>query len=148
MAYMNSRRRASDELRKISDAIDESILGASAEELREELVAQGLDPAKVVAEMDAIAEKAKTAGAKARLERAKDAVKSFNSERPQTQTIDRATLRSDLRQMRSGRANNDDRMMMAARKGKKLSESDEEGTLDDLALLKALEAKDSEAADE
>src|SRR6516164_9839373 len=111
MAHMNSRHRASDELRRIGDAIDESILDASAEELQEELAAQGLDPAKVIAEMGAIAERAKTAAAKARLERAKDAVKSFNSGRLQTKAIDRAGLRSNLRQMRSGRANNDDGMM-------------------------------------
>jgi hypothetical protein len=36
-------------------------------------------------------------------------------------------------------------MMMAARKGKDMSASDEEGALDDLALLEALESEDAEA---
>lgn len=45
---------ASDRLQRIEDAICESILRASPEELREELKLQGLDEAKVIAEMDAI----------------------------------------------------------------------------------------------
>lgn len=38
--------------------------------------------------------------------------------------------------------------MMAARKGKEVSADDEEGALDDLAQLNALESKDPEASKE
>jgi len=38
--------------------------------------------------------------------------------------------------------------MMAARKGGQLSQSDEEGALDDLAQLEAIEAQDDEASKE
>jgi hypothetical protein len=148
MVVMTSKCKASDELRRIGDAIDESILGASLEELRDELAAQGLDPDKVVAEMDSITERAKIAGAKMRLEQAKDAVKSFKAGRVETSQIDRSALRSNLQHMRSGRTGNHSGMMMAARKGKQLSQSDEEGTLDDLAILQALEADDPEASEE
>jgi hypothetical protein len=148
MVVMTSRRKASDELRRIGDAIDESILSASAEELREELAAQGLDPDKVVTEMDSITERAKIAGAKMRLEQARDAVKSFKAGRVETSQIDRHALRSNLQHMRAGRTGNHSGMMIAARKGKQLSQSDEEGTLDDLAILQALEADDPEASDE
>jgi hypothetical protein len=148
MVVMTSRRKAIDELRRIDDAIDESILGASPEELREELAAQGLDPDKVVAEMDSSTERAKIAGAKMRLAQAKDAVKSFKAGKIETSQIDRPALRSNLQHMRSGRTGYQSGMMMAARKGKKLSQSDEEGTLDDLAILQALETQDPEASDE
>jgi hypothetical protein len=39
-------------------------------------------------------------------------------------------------------------MMLAARKGKQLSETDQDGALDDLAQLDALESEDSEASKE
>lgn len=145
---MTNGRKAIDELRRIGDAIDESILGASTEEIREDLASQGLDADKVVAEMDAITKAAKIAGAKMRLAQAKDAVKSFKAGKIETSQIDRPALRSNLQHMRSGRTGNQSGMMMAARKGKKLSQSDEEGTLDDLAILQALEAQDPKASDE
>ena len=44
--------------------------------------------------------------------------------------------------MRAGEATGAFDMMMAARKGKGLSDSDEKGMLDDLAQLAALEAED------
>jgi hypothetical protein len=50
-----------------------------------------------------------------------------------------ARVKGKLNAMRSGAGENVAGMMMAARKGKKLSEKDEEGTLDDLAQLEALE---------
>jgi hypothetical protein len=46
--------------------------------------------------------------------------------------------------MRSGA----DSVMMAARKGKQLSADDEDGALEDLAQLEALEAEDPEASKE
>jgi hypothetical protein len=49
-----------------------------------------------------------------------------------------------LNAMRSGAGENVAGMMMAARKGKKLSEKDEEGTLDDLAQFEALENEGNE----
>jgi hypothetical protein len=50
--------------------------------------------------------------------------------------------------MRSGRPGENDGLMMAARKGKEISLSDEEGALDDLAQLEALDAEDPKASKE
>ena len=52
---------SSEQLERIEDAIVESILRASPEELREELELLGLDEAKVIAEMDAALADAKMA---------------------------------------------------------------------------------------
>ena len=49
---MTKKSTRSEELRRIGDAIDESILNPPSSELREEIAAQDLDPDKVVAEMD------------------------------------------------------------------------------------------------
>jgi len=145
---MTKKRKSIDELRDLSDAIDESILGASDAEVSEELASLGIDPEKVAAEMDAIAQEAKRLAGKSRLARAKDAVSAFRSNPPNASQGDRTALRSRLPRMRSGRPGENDGLMMAARKGKEMPPSDEEGALDDLAQLEALESEDPEASKE
>jgi len=145
---MTNKRKSIDELRDLGDAIDESILGASDAEISEELASLGIDPEKVAAEMDAIAQEVKRMAGKSRLSNAKDAVSTFRSNRPNTSHADRSALRSKFQRMRSGRPGENDGMMIAARKGKQLSANDEEGALDDLAQLQALESEDPEASKE
>jgi hypothetical protein len=145
---MSNGRKAIEELRRIDDAIDESILGASVKDLREELAEEGLDPDKVIAEMDAITRDAKIAGAKMRLTQARESVASFKTEHTNVQPGDRTALRGKLQRMRSGGKSGGEGLMMAARKGKQLSPSDEEGAVDDLAQLEALEALDDGASKE
>ena len=77
--------------------------------------------------------------AKLRLEQAKAAVADRNTQTSTASRIDRERVRGKLAAMRSGAGENVAGVMMAARKGKNLSEKDEEGTLDDLAQLEALE---------
>jgi hypothetical protein len=144
MAVMTRKITATEELRRIGEAFDDSILAASPEELREELAAQGLDVEKVVAEMDAINASAKLAGAKMRLERARDAVKAAKSRPAVVSSAERESVRAKLHDMRAGKGGNASGLMMAARKGDGLSESDEEGAVDDMAQLEALEAQDPE----
>ncbi len=144
---MSNGRKAIEELRRIDDAIDESILSTAAKDLREELAEEGLDPDKVIAEMDAITRDAKIAGAKMRLTQAKESVSSFKTERTNVRPGDRSALRAKLQRMRSGGKSGGEGLMMAARKGKQLSPSDEEGALDDLAQLEALEALDDGASE-
>jgi hypothetical protein len=132
-----------EELGKLEDAIDESILAASPDELREELAALGMDPDAVVSEMKDLTARAKIVGAKRGLERAKQAVLAFKA-KPTVSSEDRAAIRRKLDEMRAGDGAKASDMMMAARKGKGLSDSDEEGILDDLARLAALEAEDLE----
>ena len=136
---MSGKISASEQLRRINDALDEDILNMSPAQLREELAAEGMDEATVIAEMDAILVEAKKNCAKLRLEEAKAAVAARNSQATIISSIDRARVKGKLNAMRSGAGENVAGMMMAARKGKKLSEKDEEGTLDDLAQLEALE---------
>jgi len=146
---MTNKCKSIDELRDIGDAIDESILGASDAEVSEELASLGVDPEKVAAEMGAIAQEAKRLAGKSRLARAKDAMSTFRNNPPNAPQGDRRTaLRSRLQRMRSGRPGENDGLMMAARKGKDMSASDEEGTLDDLAQLEALESEDPKALKE
>ena len=141
---MTIKRTYRDELEKLDDAIDESILAASSVELREELAALGLDPDAVVVEMDAVTERARIAGAKRSLERAKRAVLTFKTRPADVSSEDRDAVRRKLREMRAGDGAKASDMMMAARKGKGLSDSDEQGILDDLARLARLEDEDPE----
>src|SRR5258708_35854838 len=145
MAVMTNKIAATEALRRIGEAIDESILAASSEELREEVAAQKLDVDKVVVEMDAITASAKMAGAKMRLEQAKEAVKSFKARTTDMSSIDRDLVRRKLSDMQSSGGGNVPEMMRAARKGKGISDRDEEGAIDDLAQLEALEAQEPQA---
>lgn len=137
---MTGKRTSQDELRKLDDAIDESILAASSEELREELAAIGMDPDAVVSEMDAVTAHAKSVAGKKSLEQAKQAVAAFKTRSTKSPLEDRDASRRKLEAMRGGDATAFE--MMAARKGKGLSDGDEQGMLDDLAQLAALEAED------
>jgi hypothetical protein len=140
---MINKLTATEELRRIEDAIDDSILAASADEIREEFAALGMDPDAVVGEMDAATERAKKAAAKIGLERAKHAVVAFKA-RPKQAPSDSGAMMAKLEAMRLGGGAGVSGMMVAARKGKGLSERDEQGMLDDLAQLAALEAEDPE----
>lgn len=133
-----------DELEKLDDAIDASILAAPSDELREELAALDLDPDAVVVEMDAVTERARIAGAKRGLEQAKRAVLAFKAKPADVPLEDRDAVRRKLGEMRASDGSKAADMMMAARKGKGLSDSDERGILDDLARLARLEAEDPE----
>ena len=82
-----------------------------------------------------------------RLARARNAVTNFRSNLTSAIQPDRTTLRAKLQKMRSGFVG-DDSITMAARKGKPLSTDDEEGAIDDLAQLEAIESEDPEASKE
>lgn len=139
---MTGKRTFLEELGKLDEEIDESILSATSDELREELVAQGSDPEAVVSEMDAVTARAKSMAARRTLERAREAVLVFKSSPAKVTSAERDAVRKKLDAMRSGDGTKVSDMMIAARKGEGLSESDEQGILDDLARLAALEAED------
>ena len=138
---MTGKRTSRDELRSLDDAIDESILAASSEELQEDLAAMGMDPDAFVSQMDAVTAHAKSVAAKKSLEQAKQAVLAFKARPTKSSPEERDASRRKLDAMRAGEATGAFDMM-AARKGKGLSDSDEKGMLDDLARLAALEAED------
>jgi hypothetical protein len=82
-----------------------------------------------------------------RFDQAKRELTSFK-EKNNVTTFDRDAVRVRLGTMKSADPGNGPEMMMAARKGKRLSKSDEDGVLDDLAQLQALEAEEPEAGEE
>jgi hypothetical protein len=89
-------------------------------------------------------ERAKASAAKMRLELAKREMKEFYNQ-SNVRTLDLAKARRRLDGMVAGEAAD---TMMAARKGGKLSERDEDGIVDDLAQLEALENEASEEGEE
>jgi hypothetical protein len=141
---MSGKRTYREELEKLDDAIDESILAASSEELREELAALGVNSDAVVTEMEAVTERAKIAAAKRGLQLAKQAVVAFKAKSTNVSAEERNAVRKKLDDVRAGDGAKASDMMMAARKGKGLSDSDEQGILDDLARLARLESEDPE----
>jgi hypothetical protein len=133
-----------ERLSKIGAAIDDSILDASEADLREDFKEAGDDFDKAVARAGSAVERAKIHAARLRFERAQTEVKAFR-EQGNVRTLDLAKARRRLEGMRSGQAED---AMMAARKGGKLSERDEQGLLDDLAQLHALENEEKEEGEE
>jgi hypothetical protein len=133
-----------ERLSKIGAAIDDSILNASEADLREDFKEAGDDFDKAVARAGSAVERAKVRAARLRFERAQAEVKAFR-EQGNVRTLDLAKARRGLEGMRSGQAED---AMMAARKGGKLSERDEQGLLDDLAQLHALENEEKAEGEE
>jgi hypothetical protein len=74
---MTKRPSHKDQLSKIGEAIDESILEASEKDLREDFAEQGDDFDKAVARVGSTIERAKASAAKMRFERAKREAKAF-----------------------------------------------------------------------
>jgi hypothetical protein len=133
-----------DRLSKIDEAIDESIIEASEKELREDFAEQGHDFDKAVARVGSAIERAKVSAAKMRYERAKREMQAFHNE-SNVRSLDLAKARRRLDGMRTGDAGD---IMMAARKGGKLSERDEDGVVDDLAQLEVIENEAREKGEE
>jgi hypothetical protein len=133
-----------DRLLKIGEAIDESIIEASEKELREDFAEQGHDFDKAVARVGSTIERAKASAAKMRFELANREMKKFH-DRSNVRTLDLTKARRRRDDMVAGDAGG---TMMAARKGGKLSERDEDGIVDDLAQLEALENEADEEGKE
>jgi hypothetical protein len=132
---MTKKPGNADRLSKIDQAIDESIIHASEKDLREDFAEQGHDFDKAVARVGSTIERAKVTAAKIKFERAKREMKAFRNQ-SNVRSLDLAKARSRFDGMKTGDATD---TMMAARKGGKLSESDEDGVVDDIAQLEALE---------
>ena len=133
---------AREELERLEDALLESLLNAPGQELRDEIAAAGIDPDACIAEVDATITEARAACARKRLEeaRAEFAAWRKRNARPDVTALDVA--RAKLDRIRSGDRQLNEKMMLAARKGEGLSESDIEALLEDLAALEKLERED------
>lgn len=130
-----------EELERIEDALVDSILNASGDELREELVAAGIDPDSCIAEVDVTIAAAKAESARNRLTEARTELAAWRRRDPKVNAAALDAARAKFDRLRSGDQDLKQRMMLAARKGDGLSDSDMEALLKDLAALDELEGK-------
>jgi hypothetical protein len=144
MAAMSRDPTDLEKLSKLDRAIDDSIVEASEADLREDFKEAGDDFDKAVARAGRALEQAKARAARMRFKRAQDESKAYR-EQEDVKSFDLAKARRRLDGIRSGEVEN---AMVAARKGGKLSQRDEENLLKDLAELEALENDDKEKGEE
>jgi hypothetical protein len=133
---------ASEELERIEDALVETLLSATGQELREEMAAAGSDPDACIAETEAVIASARAEAARQHLEGARAALAAWRAKSGRIGETERAGARARLERLRAGDREFDAKMMMAARKGEGLSERDLEGLLEDMAELERLERED------
>lgn len=132
---------AREELERIEDALVDSILNVSGDELREELAASGLDPDSCVAEVDATIAAAKAESARKRLTEARTELAAWRERDSKANAAALDSARAKFERLRAGDQELRQRMMLAARKGEELSDSDIEALLEDLAALEELEGR-------
>lgn len=130
-----------EELKRIEDALVDSILNASGDELREEYAAAGLDPDSCIAEVDATLAAAKAESARKRLIEARTELAAWRRRGAKADVTARDAARAKFELLRSGDQDLERRMMLAARKGDGLSDRDMEALLEDLAALEKLEGR-------
>lgn len=128
-----------EELERIQDALVDSILSASGDDLREELTAAGLDPDACIADVEAAIAAAKATHARDRLERARTELAAWRGRAQQASATALDAARAKFEQLKSGDPDLKQRILLAARKGDGLSDSDLNALLEDLAALEALE---------
>jgi hypothetical protein len=139
------KRTAHSELNAIEDAFIQSILDANSESLREELASLGLDPDHLISEIASTIECAKSLCAKQRLQKAKTELASFRSRKQELTSMEREAGRGRFERARSGDKEFASKLLIAARKGEGLSDSDLESVVGDLAELQHLENEDEES---
>ena len=131
------------ELERIEDAVVDSLLEATGENLRKEIVEAGGNPDGVIARVGTAIRSAQANSARRRLEQARGELSRWRA-KGATTASEREAARQRLEQLRSGRVDPAAPMTMAARKGEGLSESDEQGLIEDLAELERLERENGE----
>jgi hypothetical protein len=127
-----------DELDRIEEALVQAILDSSEAELREDMNAAGEEFDKCLAEFDALIAGAKATSAKRRFDQAKSELKDWRATKGNVVGFDRDAVRARFEKIRARDPELASRMMMAARNGQGLSDSDIEGLLEDLARLERL----------
>lgn len=140
----SKKRNAISELACIEDALAESMINATVDELRVEMTEGGDDPDACIAVVDESVGAARASFAKERLARARAELTQWRAKSGNVGATERESARAKLQQMRGIDRDLDSKMMLAARKGKGLSDRDLEGLLDDLAELERLEREDDD----
>lgn len=130
-------------LEHVEDAIIDSILQLSGDQLDEELRDIGLDPEEAIAKVDAAIQRGIFNAGKANLTRAQAQLALVKSSLTSASPNANASTRERFEKIRNGKADEAEPIMMAARKGEDLSEKDIEGILEDLEELDRLEDDDN-----
>lgn len=138
-----SKRPSSGQLQRIEDALVESLLQLSDQELRKELTDDGIDPEACIAEVDAAMAAVKEDVAREKLSNARIELSEWRNRRTNVDAAAKAAARRMLDQIRADDPALDKKITLAARKGEGLSERDLEGLIDDLAALEKLEQHNS-----
>jgi hypothetical protein len=140
MAAMNNKKTPLDHF---EDAFIDSILNMSESELDEELCEMGLDPQAAIEQTKAAVERGIVRANKATFARARSELAEAKARLVSSSHLrDRSGAAARFEKMKTGDPELSSRMMMAARKGKGLSENDVEGILEDLDDLEKLEKGD------
>jgi hypothetical protein len=104
-----------EELERIEDALVDSILNASGDELREELAVVGLDPECCIAEVEATIAAAKIEHARERLKGARTELAAWRRRGAQVDVTELDAARAKFDRLRTGDQDLNQRMMLAAR---------------------------------
>lgn len=136
---MSNSKKPTDreELERIEDALIRNILEAPADEIRAEIREFGDDPDTCVTLADAMLAQAQEQCGREILERARAEAAAFKARSAQVISLEQA--RGELDAMRQDQSSP---LMLAARKGQRLSERDQEALLRAKEQLKRLESED------
>jgi uncharacterized protein (DUF58 family) len=126
------------ELQRIEDALVDSLLAVTGDDLRIEITEAGGDPVAVIARVDAAIRSAQADSGRRHLDQARGELADWRARGGATES-EREAARNRLEKLRSGWIDPETPMTMAARKGEGLSESDEQGLVEDIAELERLE---------
>jgi len=129
----------SEELERIEDALVNSILEASGQDIRSEQEASGEDPNALIAVVADAIDSAKAETGRRRLESARVELAAWRAE-GEVVSLNMEATRRKLENLRSVDSDLDKRMTIAARKGEGLSDRDLKGLLEDLARLEGFES--------
>lgn len=136
--------KAHVELERIEDALVESILDTAGEALQRELSEVGAEPDALIAMVESAIAAARSKYARNRLEMARREYEVWRASGEKVAGPEREAARSRLERLRTGDRSLDSKIMMAARKGERLSESDLEALIQDMAELERLERDNDE----
>ncbi|OAI22052.1 hypothetical protein A1351_20675 [Methylosinus sp. R-45379] len=137
---MNNKKTPLDQF---EDAFIDSILNMSASELDEELRDLGLDPEVAITQTKAAVARGIIKANKTNFARKRSQLTDVKARLASSSKLgDRSGAVARFEKMKTGDPELSNRMMMAARKGKGLSENDVEAILEDLDDLEKLEKGD------
>jgi len=135
---------ASEELDRIEEALVESLLNATGNDVRQEILDSNGDPEALIAAVGAAITSARAALARQRLERARAELTAWRAKGNAASGSEREAARTRFGRLRSGLDDPGAKITMAARKGEGLSDNDLEGLIDDMAELQRLERDESD----